>query len=113
MHFSEKGINQRKKLGMFFDEVEHQQGLPVRVRIIEVHTPRRSDELRHPLTHAITQWALYPCLARIANRIKLLLSFLSAQSFQLLRAGRLLEVLAKRRDIDVFGKTVDQTIALR
>jgi hypothetical protein len=48
-----------------------------------LYAPRLCDEFRHPLTHAITQWGLDPCLAGVANRIKLPLSFRSAQPFQL------------------------------
>ena len=60
-----------------------------------------------------TQWSRNPSAAGISYGIEFCFSFFSGQFIHVFDRGRLLEVLAEYRDIEVFGESPDEAVSLR
>lgn len=68
--------------------------------------PERAGEL-------LPQRTVDVVLTGLPDSIELRGAFLAAQSFQVFNGSRLTEIFAEDSDVDVLGKTRDQSISLR
>jgi trimethylamine:corrinoid methyltransferase-like protein len=87
--------------------------LPVRILRIKFDATILRDECVNACGKTFTQWSRNPSAAGISYGIEFCSSLFSGQFFHVFDRGRLLEVLAEYRDIDVFGESPDEAVSLR